>query len=299
MLVRVRRPDPLAAIPVADPAAEDDLTDDALTRDFRIWQRRRGHRYSIDDVATAWEALEACPRAGRAIDLGCGIGSVLLMLAWGLPRARLVGVEALELSAALAARNVRRNRVEERVRVVPGDLRDPALRRTLLEDAGPFDLVTGTPPYFPPGSATPSPDPQRAHARVELRGGVEAYLEAAAHLLGAGGVVALCAAARADQRVEAAALRNRLRPRSLRPVLPRAGPGRVPLFTVWTFTRDGPGLDAGSAAAGSVPDELAPRPLLRHPPLVARDEAGRRTEAERALRGYFGLASRREEPPSP
>ena len=43
------------------------LTDDAITADFRIWQRRRGHRYSLDDVATAWVAVQARPAARRVL----------------------------------------------------------------------------------------------------------------------------------------------------------------------------------------------------------------------------------------
>ena len=39
--------------------------------------------------------------------------------------------------------------------------------------------MTGTPPYKKLGTATPSPDPQRAHARIELRGGIEDYLATA------------------------------------------------------------------------------------------------------------------------
>jgi len=55
----------------------DDLTDDALTDRVRVLQRRSGHRYSVDDVATAWLALRTMPEARACLDLGCGIGSVL------------------------------------------------------------------------------------------------------------------------------------------------------------------------------------------------------------------------------
>ena len=51
----------------------DDLTDDALTDAFLL-QRRNGHRYSVDDVATAWIALRAtgpmglvCARASTSV----------------------------------------------------------------------------------------------------------------------------------------------------------------------------------------------------------------------------------------
>ena len=84
----------------------EELSDDAIAGTFRVLQRVRGHRYSLDDVATAWEAARARPSAVRVLDLGCGLGSVLLMLAWKLPDARLVGVEAQDISLALARRNV-------------------------------------------------------------------------------------------------------------------------------------------------------------------------------------------------
>src|SRR3954447_20849642 len=81
----------VAAERTLDPSAPQEpdelgeLSHDAITASFRIWQRVRGHRYSLDDVLTAWEAAEAAPTAQRCLELGSGIGSVLLMLAYKLP----------------------------------------------------------------------------------------------------------------------------------------------------------------------------------------------------------------------
>lgn len=253
------------------------LTDDALTSRLRVWQRRDGHRYSIDDVATAWEAAHARPDARRIADLGSGIGSVALMLAHALPGARLCAIEAQEISFALLARNVARNALEARIDLVHGDLRAPDLPARLGGE--PFDLVTGTPPYFPAGTATLPPDPQKAHARHELRGGVEAYVAACARLLAADGVAVVCADARAEHRVRSAAEDAGLGLRSVRPLVPREG--KPALFSLFTVVR-GP----------TVPTE-------RRPPLVLRDASGRRTADERALRGYFGLSAPEDEAPSP
>src|SRR5262249_54996094 len=54
------------------------MTLDGLTRDFKIFQRRRGHRHSTDDLLTAWYAVtHAPPRPIETLlDLGTGIGSV-------------------------------------------------------------------------------------------------------------------------------------------------------------------------------------------------------------------------------
>jgi tRNA1Val (adenine37-N6)-methyltransferase len=59
---------------------DDELSCDALTADFRLFQRRRGHRFSLDDLATAWVAARARPDARVVLDLGCGVASVLLMV---------------------------------------------------------------------------------------------------------------------------------------------------------------------------------------------------------------------------
>jgi len=188
--------------------ASPELTCDALTSTFRVLQRRGGHRFSVDDRMTAWVAATLargrvegasgwpCARSSsgstgplRVLDLGTGIGSVLLMVAWAAPEAELVGVEAQAESYALLTQNVERNGLVSRVRALHGDLR----ARVPELPARSFDLVTGTPPYLPPGTATPSPDAQRAAARIELRGGIEAYLVAAAHAVAPDGRVVVCA----------------------------------------------------------------------------------------------------------
>ena len=179
-------------------ADSDELTDDAIAGPWRLFQRRRGHRYSLDDVTTAWVAARARPNAMRYADLGCGIGSVLLMVAYKLPsEAELSAVEAQAMSHDLARRNLERNGLDARARLVHGDLRDPALSEKI---GGSFDLVTGTPPYFPPDRGSPSTDEQRTYARLEMRGGVEEYLAAAAPLLAPAGRFVVCCDARRPER---------------------------------------------------------------------------------------------------
>ncbi|MEM9190225.1 MAG: methyltransferase domain-containing protein [Myxococcota bacterium] len=262
----------------------DPLSDDALTADFRVWQRRRGHRYSLDDVLTAWDAAQAMleRRIGptfRGLDLGCGIGSVVLMLAWRFPQARFRGVEAQAVSFALAERNVRRNRVEERVELRQGDLREPAV----VGEAS-FDLVTGTPPYFPVGEATPSTDPQRARARIEYLGGVEDYLQSAGRVLRPGGVVVLCADVRRPERVLAGAKRADLVALQRRDVVARRGQARA-LFSIWLFHR---------------PSDIDDQGGIRIAPVFyARDKAGGRTPEIRQVREFFGLPISTTERPSP
>jgi tRNA1Val (adenine37-N6)-methyltransferase len=206
------------------------LTDDLLTRDLRVFQRSKGHRFSSDDVVTAYVAYRARPDARRILDLGCGLGSVLLLLAWKLPNASLCGVEAQAQSFELLERNVARSGFAARLRVAHGDLRDDAVTACF---GGSFDLITGTPPYFPPPAALDAEDEQRAYARIEYRGGVEAYIEAGARLLSERGSLVLCGDARALQRTTSAAARVGLGMHERCDVLPRAG--KDALFSVWTL----------------------------------------------------------------
>ncbi len=240
------------------------LTDDALTRDFRVWQREKGHRFSSDDLATAYVAWHARPDARRVLDLGCGLGSVLLHLAWKMPDAHFVGIEAQAMSFELLRRNVERAGVGARVAIHHGDLRDEAAIAALGRD---FDLITGTPPYFPPGHASDAMDEQRAYARIEYRGGVEAYLATAARVLAPDGTVVMCGDARAAERVERAAGEAKLAIHALCEVIPREH--EKPLFSIWTLGR-------------------AERPLARSS-MTLRDAAGARTREARALREFSGL----------
>jgi tRNA1(Val) A37 N6-methylase TrmN6 len=243
------------------------LTDDLLTREVRVFQRKKGHRFSSDDVATAFVAYQASPGAGRVLDLGCGLGSVLLQLAWKLPRAELCGVEAQAQSFELLRRNVARSGFGDRVRVAHGDLRDIEL---MSRFGGGFDLVTGTPPYFPPPAALTAEDEQRAFARIEYRGGIEAYIDAGARLLSDDGALVLCGDARALQRTASASARAGLSIHTRCDVLPRAG--RAALFSIWTLQR---------AALGGGGPSLSV--------LTLRSDSGQPTSDAQRLRAFGGF----------
>lgn len=207
-----------------------------LVGDWRIFQRVDGHRWSLDDLLTAWLARRES--AGRTIervaDIGCGIGSVLLMNAWSFAEATVVGLEAQAISAELARRSIAWNGVGDRVSVIDGDLRDPQI----LARIAPCDLVTGTPPYFDVRAATQSTLPQRAPCRFEHRGGPEAYLHAATQLLAPGGLFCLVVAQAQAERVEQTAKALGLGVRARLDVEPRAG--KADLIAVFALERDAP-----------------------------------------------------------
>lgn len=246
------------------------ITIDALTGGWWIAQRAAGHRHSSDDVLTAHYALRAleagpppAPGPGAALDLGAGIGGVGLLVLWGLPAAaRLVGVEAQAISHRLLAANVAGNGLAARVSARLGDLRDLALAER-------FALVTGSPPYFPVGTGIVPADPQKAHARFELRGDVADYARAAARHLADDGAFVFCFPTAQRERALAAVRGAGLAPVSSRDVVPRAG--LRPLFTLFACR--------WRAAEHAI-----------EPPLVVRNADGSLTAEMREVRRRFGFA---------
>ncbi len=231
-----------------------------LAGDWRILQLARGHRWSLDDLVTAWLAAEVASPA-RFADLGCGIGTVLLLTAWRFPTATGVGVEAQDVSVDLARRSIAWNGVGDRVSVVHGDLRETRL-------AGPFDLVTATPPYLPPGTAVESARTQWGPCHFEHRGGIEDYCAAAARVLAPDGWLVTCAGALQERRVIDGAARAGLTIARRRDVVPRDG--KAPLFAVYAMR----------VGAYSTTIET---------PLVVRDRSGRWTPDFQAVRIAMGL----------
>ncbi len=237
----------------------------ALTESFRLFQCYRGHRYSVDDMLVAQLAGTMGGKPKQALDLGCGLGSVLLMLAWRFPNTLFQGVEAQPEHVALARRNVCLNDCSARVNIVLGDIREP-----FQVPAGGFDLVTGTPPYLDPKAATVCSDTQRAYAQWELRGGIEDYAQAAARCLAKDGRFITCASGAPAQRPANALNKVGLHPIWRRDVLPR--PDQPPFLSLWIASHQKP--DA-----------------LRQPaPLVLRNNDGTRTEEHISIRQWFGIA---------
>ena len=251
------------------PGPNEDLC--FLTGDWRVFQRVDGHRWSLDDLVTAALATDG-PAPARALDLGCGIGSVLLMVAWAYPNVRAIGIEAQSMSADLADRSIRYNGCSDRVCVVRGDFRAVLPRATARFERKGFDLVTGTPPYFAPGTHTVSLAVQRGPCRHTLRGGVSAYMDAAAAVLAPSGRLVCCMAV--SQREEAVSraqklgfsLRRRWR------VVPVIGKPELIDVTEWM---------------------LEPSPLVEERMLTVRDEAGQWTAEFQAIRARMGLPPRR------
>ena len=243
------------------PAGE---TLDAISGHFRIFQLRDGHRFSTDDVLTAWYGTSWAPSASSVLDLGSGIGSVGMIAAWRLPGARVVTIEAQEESVRLARKSAAYNGLESRYDIRHGDFRERSKRGPegppLRADER-FDLVLGSPPYFPAGTGIEGDHPQKVACRFELRGDIADYTRTAAEHLGAGGVFACVFPEEQLARLETAARNASLTVVRRRPVVFKEG--EAPLVALFALMR-----------ATDLPEPMRVRTWVE-PPLVIRAADGR------------------------
>ncbi len=233
-----------------------DETLDAISGHFRIFQLRDGHRFSTDDLLTAWYGTTWAASARSVLDLGSGIGSVGMIAAWRLAGARFVTVEAQGGSLRLARKSAAYNGLEDRYEMRLGDFREAGV---LAADER-FDLVLGSPPYFPLGTGIEGDHPQKVACRFELRGDVGDYARVAAAHLSTGGLFACVFPEEQRARVEQAARDAFLVIVRRRPVVFKQGePPLVTLFAMMAET--------------DLPEQMRDRTWLE-PPLVIRAADG-------------------------
>ena len=186
--------------------------DDLQRGGLRVIQRADAFRFGTDAVLLA--DFAAPRRHDRVCDLGTGTGIIPLLL---YARENTISADAVEIQpdmADMAARSMAMNGLNEKIRVLPGDLRSI---RTLLPHAR-YDLVTCNPPYGKAGGTLLNPDASKRLARHEESCANEDVACAAAWLLQNGG--RLCCVFPAARMIELSdAMRKyRMAPKRIRMV---------------------------------------------------------------------------------
>lgn len=227
-------------------------------------------------TATTTDALLLAaflPRSeGRALELGAGCGIVSLLAAL---RGRFSAADLCERDgtlAALAERNIRDNRLEECLTVLPCDLRDlPAIPR--------YTSVFANPPYRRASEGRPAADPLSDLARFERAGTVADFcLTAARSLLPGGSLSLVFPTARRGE------LHNALRAAGLYPaeeVTVYPYPGGTPKLLLLRATRENGEFSKSyftlSRSRGGEPTEAA-LTLYREGILITEGERNDRKE---------------------
>lgn len=155
---------------------------DDLQNGYFVWQNPEMFCFGIDAVLLAH--FPEIRNGDRVLDLCTGFGPIpLIMYAEaekaGRQRVSFSGIEIQERAASLAAESVRDNGLEDKIRIIRGDLREA---ETLL-GADSCSLITCNPPYRKAGSGICSANEAEQIAREELMCTLEDVVCVSAKLL--------------------------------------------------------------------------------------------------------------------
>lgn len=249
-----------------DETAAEVTEDRILGGQVVLRQAAKGYRAGMDAALLA-AACDARP-GERVLDLGCGVGAVMLAAAARRPGAAFVGLERDAAAAALARANIAANALSDRAEALEADVG----QRFAALGLAPFDAALANPPFFDDPAGLRAPHPAKRAAWM-AEGGLAAWTEFLAKAVREGGTITVIH--RADRLGDLLALLGgKAGSFQVRPVHPFA---------------DAP---ASRVLVRAVKTGKAPLRLL--PPLVLHDGAGGKhtAAAEAILRGEAGLSWR-------
>ena len=139
-----------------------------------LLQPRTGYRAALDSVLLA-SAIPAVD-GDSVMDLGSGVGSASLCLAYRVKGCRIEGIEVQRPLVSLGTQNISLNGFEDRIKFVLGE----------VSEVGKFwkprfDHVMINPPYLPESRAQPTSNPDRA--KIEVGIGLRDWVYAAASVI--------------------------------------------------------------------------------------------------------------------
>ena len=160
---------------------EDERIDDLQRNGYRIIQKKKGFCFGMDAVLLS--GFAAVKEGERAIDLGTGTGIIPILLEAKTEGKDFTGLEIQQEMADMARRSVGLNSLEDRVRIVQGDIREASR----LFGKASFDVVTSNPPYMNDSHGLKNPDLPKAIARHEVLCSLEDVVREGARVLRPGG----------------------------------------------------------------------------------------------------------------
>lgn len=185
----------------------------------------------------------------RILDLGTGNG-ILPLLLYGLYQPKhITGIEIQPHMVQMAQHSVALNHLQERISIVWGDYRNPAL----LGAIGPFQLVVANPPYHPVGTGD-CPETKSEHiARFEIAATLRDVIHAAGAVLQQGGRFCLVHQPRRLGEIMALCTQYRLTPKRMRMVQPTVH--KPPTLILLEAIKDAkPGMRVGPVLIVHAPD---------------------------------------------
>lgn len=210
---------------------ENERLDDLQYKGLKLLQKKDAFCFGVDAVLLSH--FVQIPKNGTVIDLGTGTGIIAVLLAAKKEPSMVIGLEIQKEIADMAARSVSLNRLEGRIEIVHGDIKEAVK----LFGASVFDVVAANPPYMKIGSGLINPADTKAIARHEVLCTLDDVILAASKLLKPGGKLYMVHRPYRLADIICIMRQRFIEPKLLRFVHP--SPGKKPNLLLIEGTRDG------------------------------------------------------------
>ncbi|MDD2957077.1 MAG: tRNA1(Val) (adenine(37)-N6)-methyltransferase [Lachnospiraceae bacterium] len=231
--------------------------DDLQRNGYKIIQNERLFCFGMDAVLLS--AFADAKEGERLLDLGTGTGVIPILMEARTAGREFVGLEISTLSADMASRSVLYNRLEGKVRIIQGDIKEA----DRIFPPASFDVVISNPPYMTAKHGLVNPDPDKAAARHEIFCTLEDVVSQAARALRPGGRFYLVHRPFRMAEIIRVLSRYKLEPKRIRMVYP--------------FVDKEPNMILIEAVRGGKPR------VTVEPPLIVYEKPGIYTEEVRVL----------------
>ena len=141
---------------------EEERIDELHRKGYRIIQNQKKFCFGMDAVLLS--DFTRVKTGEKVLDLGTGTGIIPILLEAKTEGEQFVGLEIQPESAEMADRSVRLNNLENKVKIVEGDIK----QASSIFGTGTFDVVTTNPPYMNDQHGLKNPDLPKAIARHEV-----------------------------------------------------------------------------------------------------------------------------------
>ena len=164
---------------------EQERLDNLINSPYRIIQLKNGP--SLGTYTVLLTNFARVRDRDGVIDLGTGVGAIPLLIAMSSKARKIVGIEIQERLAEVANRNLLLNHIDDRVKIVRGDIRN--VGNLFVERE--FDLAVANPPYKELGRGLMSSADADLVAKHEVSCTMEDIIKSCRHLVKSKGRIVL------------------------------------------------------------------------------------------------------------
>ncbi len=190
---------------------KDETLDSFYLGRVQVLQKKKGYRFSVDAPILA-DFIQT-KESDELLELGTGNGIISLLLSIK-PLKHITAVEIQESLADLARRNVRLNKLEDKISIIQKDL----LR---FQPKKKFDIIFSNPPYVRKHRGHLSPSVEKSIAKHELKIDIFGIMRKTGELLKKEGRAYFIFSTKRKEDFTQAVETNGLKIRSVRFVHPR------------------------------------------------------------------------------